>query len=234
MTDHVLFLKRVSWYSARNADRGKAIIMDNNRTIKAILFDLGNVIVKVVPDVPAKEYSSCCEMTDQRFMEYITNSDNVKKYQEGKLTSSRFFSRTKNFFRMDIGFHEFYRIWNSMFRPYPEMEGIVRNIRKNYPDIRLVLLSDTNEAHYEFLKQECEVLDLLDAWIVSYEVGKQKPHPYMYRAALKAAGTIPRDTFYTDDRQGLIDSARVMGICAFRFTGHEDLQKQLAVYRINV
>jgi putative hydrolase of the HAD superfamily len=218
----------------RNADKEEAIIMDNNRTIKAILFDLGNVIVKVAPDVPAKEYSAYCAMTEQRFMEYITNSDNVKKYQEGKLTSSRFFSRTKRFFRMDIGFHEFYRIWNSMFRPYPEMERIVRNIRKKYPDIRLVLLSDTNEAHYEFLKQECEVLDLLDDWIVSYEVGRQKPHPHMYRAALKAAGTIPKDTFYTDDRQGLIDSARVMGICAFRFTGHEDFQKQLAAYRINV
>jgi len=234
MKDHALFSKRVSRYSARDANRGEATNMNNNKTIKAILFDLGNVIVKVAPEVSAKEYSAYCAMTEQRFMEYITNSDNVKKYQEGKLTSSRFFSKTRSFFRMDIRFNEFYRIWNSMFRPYPEMEEIVRNIRKDYPDIRLVLLSDTNEAHYGFLKQECEVLDLLDAWVVSYEVGKQKPHPYMYRAALKAAGTIPRDTFYTDDRQELIDSARVMGVRAFRFTGHEDLREQLAAYQIRI
>jgi len=206
----------------------------NNKTIKAILFDLGNVIVRVLPEIAAKGYSDCCKMTEESFADYITGSDNVKKYQEGKLTSSRFFTRTKNFFKMDIKFREFYDIWNGMFRPYPEMEEIIGTIKKDYPDIRLVLLSDTNEAHYQFLEQQYAVLDLMDERILSYEVGKQKPHPRMFAAALDAAGSIPKNTFYTDDRPELINRARTIGIRAFQFTGHEDLRQQLSAYQIRV
>ncbi len=200
----------------------------NNKPIKAIFFDLGNVIVGVDPEAAGRKYHARCKAEEDEILDYIRDSDNMNRYQRGKLTSSQFYNKTCRALRMDMAFNEFYGVWNSMFYPYPETEEIIRAVRKDYPDIKLILVSDTNEAHYEFIKQQYRVLDLLDACILSYEVGRLKPHPEVFNRALNAAGSIPRDTFYTDDRRDYIDAARIMGIRAFQFTGQEQLREQLA------
>lgn len=193
--------------------------------IKTILFDLGNVLVNVDIARAAKTYSTFSKRKEEEFSHYIHTSRELKMYQEGKLTSSQFYAKTCRLFKMDIKFADFYDTWNSMFYPYPEMETIIKNIKKKYPHIKMILLSDTNEAHYTFIRKEYNILDLLDGFVLSFEVGKEKPHADMFKSALSLADTIPRDTFYTDDKAELTRAARVMGIRAFQFTGHEDLRE---------
>jgi HAD superfamily hydrolase (TIGR01509 family) len=205
-----------------------------SKTIKAMIFDLGNVVIKFDPNILDAEYRKYCKAREGAFVEYLLDSDNINKYMEGKLSSSRFYSKTKRMFRMDIKYGEFYGIWNAMFTSYPEMEEIIRKLKENYPQIKLILLSNTNEVHYNFVKEEYKVLDLFDGHLLSHEFGKQKPHPEIYKEAMRMAGTIPRDTFYTDDREDLIEAARIMGIKAYQFTGHEGLIKQLSKFGIEV
>ncbi|MFH1664545.1 MAG: HAD family phosphatase [Candidatus Omnitrophota bacterium] len=206
----------------------------NEKKIKAVFFDLGNVIIRFNPEILEEGYASFGKVEKGKFVDYIMGSDNVDGYMEGKLSSSRFYTRTRRLFRLDMKYNEFYSVWNSMFFPYPEMEEIVRALKVKYPGIKLVLVSNTNEAHYEFLKKEYEILDLFDGHVVSHEVGKQKPHPAIFSEALKTAGCISKNAFFTDDRPELVEGARTMGIHAFLFTGHNDLKKQLSKYNIHV
>jgi len=225
--------KRANNASLR-VDCPRTNFMTNKKTIKAILFDLGNVIVRFDTKTFEKGYSDYCIMREGSFIHYVTNSTNVNRYMEGRLNSSQFYSKTRRIFRMNISFTDFYRIWNSIFFPYPEMEHLIVAIKEKYPDVKLVLISDTNEAHYEFLREQYKVLDLLDDHVVSHEVGKQKPSLEMFREALRLAGTISKDTFYVDDRTDLIAAARVMGIHAFQFIGHLQLKEHLAKFGVEV
>lgn len=200
----------------------------STKTIKAILFDLGNVLIKLDFEAVEKGYATFCKLKPGEMINHIVESDLMNRYMEGKLNSHQFFRKTKNLFSMDIGLTEFYRIWNSMFHPYPEMEALITSIREKYPEIKMILVSNTNEAHYEFIKEEFSVLKLLDNFIVSHEFGVQKPDPAIYKEALRLAGTLPKETFYADDRPDLIEAARIMGIRAFQFTSHEELRAQLA------
>ncbi|MFH1846942.1 MAG: HAD family phosphatase [Candidatus Omnitrophota bacterium] len=202
--------------------------------IKAILFDLGNVLIKIDPEKLVQGLSEYGSVNANEVIDYFMDSDNMKKYTEGKLTSSYFYTRTCRFFKLKIKFREFYRIWNSIFHAYPEMEEIIRAIKKKYPDIKLVLVSNTNESHYEFIKENYNVIQLMDECVVSHEVKKQKPHANIFKQALKIAGSIPKHTFYVDDRLDLIDAARTMGIRAFQFTDHEAFLKDLARLGIQV
>jgi glucose-1-phosphatase len=204
------------------------------KTIKAAFFDLGNVLVKFDMEILVKGFSSYTKIKNPNFSEYVMNSPNTDKYMEGKLSSSKFYSRTKKLFKMDISYGDFYRVWNEIFTPYPEVEEIVKKIKTKYPELRLILVSNTNETHYNFLEKEYEVLALFDETILSHEVGCQKPDPDIFTKALLASGTIPKDTFYTDDRLDLIESARTMGIRAYHFTGHEKLISDLAKVNIFV
>lgn len=198
------------------------------KNIKAILFDLGNVLIKLDPDAVEKGYAAYAKIKEGEMVQHIMDSELMNAYMEGKITSEKFYKRTKKLFRMDIGLKEFYRIWNSMFHPYPEMEDLIKTIRAKYPALRMVLVSNTNEAHYEFIKQEFSVLKLLDEFLVSHEFGIQKPDPAIYLEALRIAGTLPKETFYADDRADLVEAARILGIHAFQFTCHEELRAQLA------
>ena len=201
-----------------------------NKTIKAILFDLGNVIIKFDLSVLEKEYSAYGKLAEGEFADFMMGAgqDLIDRYMEGKITSSQFYNKTKRMFKLDITFTDFYRIWNSMFYHYPEMEHLVRKIREKYPHVKLVLVSNTNEAHYNYLKENYDILDLLDGMIVSHEFGRQKPDRSIYTEALRLAGSIPKETFYTDDRPELVEAAREMGIRAFHFTGHDEFRAQIA------
>lgn len=204
------------------------------KTIKAILLDLGNVVVLVKPEAVQKGYAAHGKFEDAQMFNYVMDSDNLNRFQEGKITPSQFYNRTRRHFRLDISFSDFYKVWNDMFAHYPEMEEIIKTLKEKYPEVKLVLLSNTNEAHYEHIKKEYPILELLDGYVVSHELGKQKPHPDIYKEALKVAGTLPKETFYTDDRAELIDAARVMGIHAYQFTGHEEFRAHLSKFNIEV
>jgi len=204
------------------------------KEIKAILLDLGNVVVLVRAEAAHAGYSAYGKIDPDSMFRYVMDSENMNRYQEGRLNSSQFYEKTRRYFKIKISYADFYKVWNDMFERYLEMEEIIKTLKEKYPQIKLVLLSNTNQAHYEHIKKEYPILGLLDGHVVSYEVGRQKPHPEIYKEALKVSGTLPKETFYTDDRPELIEAARVMGIHAFQFTGHEAFRAQLAKFNIEV
>jgi len=213
-------------------ERGKVKMKDKN--IKAALFDLGNVLIRFDVDVLVKGFSLHTKIKNPDFFGYVMDSYNMNKYMAGKLTSSKFYTRTKKLFKLDISYGDFYRVWNSIFSPNTEVEDIVRAIKTKYPEVRLILVSNTNEAHYTFLEKEYDILGLFDEIVLSHEVGCQKPDPAIFTKALSAAGSISKETFYTDDRLDLIEAARVMGMRAYQFTTHDKLISDLAKVNIIV
>ncbi|MFA6636951.1 MAG: HAD family phosphatase [Candidatus Omnitrophota bacterium] len=202
--------------------------------VKAVFFDLGNVLVRFDVGILGKSLSPHSKVKDPDFESYVADSPDVNRYMEGKISSSQFYNRTKRHFKLDISYSDFYRAWNGIFYPYPEVENIVRSIKKKYPDIRLILVSNTNETHYSYLEKEYDVLEAFDEKILSHEVGCQKPDPDIFMKALSVSGALPKDIFYTDDRLDLIEAARVIGIRAYQFTSHDKLTSDLAKVNILV
>ena len=204
------------------------------KKINTIFFDLGNVLVKFDTSILVEGYSKYGAVTHERFTRFLTSSREVNGYMEGKINSSLFYTRAKRLFGLKVKYAEFYDVWNSMFRKDLEMERAVRNIREKHGDIRLVLLSNTNEAHFDFIRREYGFLDLFDHYIVSHEVGHQKPDRRIFRAALKAGVTPANRSFYTDDMPRFIKAAREMGMHAYQFTGYQDLKTTLEKFDIEI
>jgi len=211
--------------------------MENDKKtdeIKAIFFDLGNVIVKFDDKILEKGYGEHCKMKPGKFLEYLADSKDVDMYMCGKTTSSQFYSRATRAFKLKMKFYDFYHVWNSMFWKYPEVEEIILGLREKYPHIKLILLSNTNEQHFNFIRKEYGVLEVFDGFIVSHEVGRQKPKVDIYNAAIKLSGCVPKDIFYTDDVAKFIDAARVLGIKAFQFIDHNKLRSDLSRFGVIV
>ncbi len=56
--------------------------------------------------------------------------------------------------------------------------------------------------------------DLVDAVVLSFEVGVMKPDPAIYRIALERMGVGPEETTFVDDQPAYLDGARAIGMQA--------------------
>ena len=202
--------------------------------IKAIFFDLGNVLVGLNLKKVEKGYMRYGYKPDGRIWKFIMDSGISQKYMRGKISSREFYEKASMGLGMKIGYKDFYRVWNSMFYHFPDMEKLVRTLNKKYPKISLILVSDTNKVHFEFIREKYKILDLLDHYVVSFKVGEIKPNPVIYKAAIKLAQAKPREIFYADDRPDLIKAVRKLGLRAFHFTGAKALRERLRMLGVLV
>ena len=155
-------------------------------------------------------------------------------FEEGKLSASKFFGEVKKILNLRIGYDEFLPIWNEIFfltEDNHALYNLACSLKKHYT---LVLLSNINQAHYEYIKKAFPVLDAFHHIFTSFELGLTKPAPEVYKSILKKLGVSAGDIFYTDDRPELVESAKRLGVRAFVYKGINQLKNDLIESGVNI
>src|SRR5437762_7874862 len=111
--------------------------------------------------------------------------------------------------------------WSSVYLPGIIIsEELVRALKPNYP---LILVSNTNEAHFEFIRSRYRIVDYFDHFVLSYEVGSLKPDRKIFEHAITTANCSPDSLFFIDDREENITAATQLGIHAHLFRSQSGL-----------
>ena len=120
---------------------------------------------------------------------------------------------------------DFLKAWSCHFTLKPEMAEFVRGWRAHSP---LVLCSNTNAAHWDFIRAHYGIEKMVSAAVLSHEVRAEKPSPEMYLAAARAHGAAPEQCFFADDALAYVEGARKLGFKAHHFQGRAGLETALA------
>src|SRR5437762_12479837 len=105
--------------------------------------------------------------------------------------------------------------WSSVYLPGIIIsEELVGALKRNYP---LILVSNTNEAHFEFIRSRYRIIDYFDHFVLSYDVGSVKPDRKIFEHAITSANCAPDSLFFIDDRLEDITAAALLGIHAHLF-----------------
>jgi glucose-1-phosphatase len=198
--------------------------------IKTAIFDLGNVLVFFDFEKIISQVSSLSGLSSQKIKELLIQKELHKSYESGKISSEEMFEIFAQEAPKPFTFQEFFYAASDIFQPNDEIVPLIKSLKAG--GLRLVLLSNTSPAHYEFLTSLLPILSLFDAKILSYEVGAVKPDPKIYMAALKAAHCSPQECFYTDDIPEYVAAARTHGIWAEVFTDVPTLRTLLTKYQL--
>ena len=193
-------------------------------TVKAFLFDLGNVLVRFDHMAAARKITEGTGASPEKLFEMFFESPLVVEHDTGRISTRRFYEEVSRQVGMRISYEKFLEVWNDIFVSDEKMVRLVDRLLQQYP---CFLISNTNRPHFEYLRGLCPVLDRLSGWILSYEVGHLKPNPAIYRRALEMAGRSPGEIFYVDDRDDLIQAAHAIGFQTHRFGGFEGLAAEL-------
>jgi len=196
--------------------------------IKAIVFDLGRVLVDFDHRIAAKKIASFADKDENEILGLFFDSEITMSFEEGKLSPLQFFLKVKEMLNLELDYESFVRIWQEIFffsEKNRQVYELALSLKEHY---RLALLSNINALHFEYIGRAFPVFGAFHDIITSFQLGLIKPNPLIYQKTLQILQSSPEQTFYTDDRAELITSARGLGIQGFVFTGVEQLKKDLS------
>ncbi|MBI4397586.1 MAG: HAD family phosphatase [Candidatus Omnitrophica bacterium] len=193
--------------------------------IRAILFDLGNVLVDYEPNIFLSRLHEYSKISTSELMRYFLNSPLDVAYTEGKISSEEFFETAAGELGLQCGPGLFRDFWCDIFSAKKEMEELVGEVKKNYP---VWALSNTNEWHFEFLRPKFGFLSLIDKYFLSFRLKCQKPDPKIYEQVIRSTGFEPNEIFFVDDLETNVKSARAMGLRATVFRSARQLKQEFS------
>ena len=135
-------------------------------SIKAVLFDLGKVLIHFDFDPAFKRLAEHSGKRPDEIRAFFASSELEVLYDGGKITSRHFYLKIKQGLGLSLTYAQFQRIWNKIFTPVPGMAALVARVGRSR---RLVLVSNTNAMHFAFLKKRYPVLKKFDRHILSYK-----------------------------------------------------------------
>jgi putative hydrolase of the HAD superfamily len=193
--------------------------------IKALIFDLGGVIV---PFDFKRSYSALAELCScpaEEIPKRIGATDLVTRFETGQIESKPFVEKVSALLDLRIGYDEFCQIFSSIFAAETLIpDWFLERLRRNYT---LLLLSNTNAIHFDMLSAAYPILRHFDHLVLSYRQGAMKPSPLIFQRAVELANCEPEECFFTDDISSYVEAARRLGIAAVQFRSFEELQVEL-------
>jgi len=155
----------------------------------------------------------------------------ILDYESGKISTVDFYRLVSKKLKLNVSLEKFKQLWGNMFLPEPLLsESFLEALKKTY---RLILLSNTNEIHFEFVREKYSILSYIKEYVLSYQVGWMKPDKQIYREAIERTGVQPEEIFFTDDRQENVEAARSTGIQAVQFHSEHELKREMRLLGIS-
>jgi len=193
--------------------------------IKAVILDLGGVVVPLDFQLGYATFSNLTPYSSGEIERRILATGLIDELETGRVEPEEFARLMSAALDLDIPFSQFSELWGSIFLPDTLIseELLVKIGRRN----KLLLLSNTNAIHFDFIQRNYPLMERFDDFVLSHEVGVMKPGAEIYRVAIERAGCLPEECFFTDDRQENVTGALREGIESCRFTTQERLVAEL-------
>jgi glucose-1-phosphatase len=197
--------------------------------IKAIVTDLGGVIVKGDKSLRAAKLAQYASATQKAILEHFSDTvvmDIEKEFSLGIITPEEFFQEcVRKFAIKGLSFAGFKEIYGAAFDLNQEIVDILEDHALSR---KIILLSNTNQIHYDSISQKyVEVFNMFSAQALSFKLHLLKPDPKIYLEAAKMAGVMPEECVYIDDLKDYAKAAEAVGMKAIHFQNAEHMKEAL-------
>jgi len=193
--------------------------------IKAVISDMGNVILPFDISLFLRkiaEYSSLKK--DEVIKIPILHYGLIESFCKGEISPKKYYDSMKEIFKADIKFKEFRKIYCDIFSLD---NSVLKTLNELKDKTKLLLLSNTDTLHFNFIKKRYPEILIFDDYILSYETGWVKPEDEIFRVALEKSEENPENIVFIDDREENIQAAEKTGMKTIHFDSKMDLKVEL-------
>jgi len=200
--------------------------------IKYIIFDLGQVIVKV----DLKKFLINFGQEFQIDPAILINGQYDGIHQDfmiGKINEDEFHKKTCDRFEQFVPIERFRHIWNTMLSG--EMDGTSDIINKLHQQkYSLVVLSNIDPWHFDYCKRNIPVLQKFERLFLSYDLKMKKPDPEIFLQIAKELNARASQCLFIDDTIENIDQAQSLDFRTIHFENAQRLQQELELLNVKI
>lgn len=178
-----------------------------------LIFDFGGVILNINPELTIDGFR---KLGGEDGLSKINESGILWEFERGEISKEVLYTRIQQLLGKKITEKDFQDIWCALLLNYvPERIDWIQKLSKTH---RLLMLSNTNEIHFEFfsrkLKNEFGVsfYDLFSEVYLSHKMGLIKPDLRIYEQVIKEQKLDPEKTLFIEDTKENTDAAQSLGI----------------------
>jgi len=192
----------------------------------AVIFDLGNVLVRWNPRLLYEQLITDADELEQFFETVITN-EWIRAQDAGRPFAEGIAVLTARFPHYESEIRAFWERWEEMV-PGP-IDGSVE-ILADLKRRRTPLYALTNWSHETFpiARPRFPFFDWFDGIVVSGEIGLLKPHAPIYRHLLERFGLTAENCVFIDDSAANVAGAEAVGMTGLHFQSPDKLREELA------
>lgn len=178
-----------------------------------IIFDFGGVILDINPDLSRNRFA---EMLGVEKAFKLEEEQLPQLYEKGQISRAEFVDRINLIAGTDFSEKEILEAWNAMLLNYrPARIEWINRLRATH---RLLLLSNTNDAHFEYFHNKLMAeygvtfYQLFDHVYLSHEMGMLKPSHEIFNAVIAEQKLSPKHTLFIEDTNLNAVAAREVGL----------------------
>ena len=178
-----------------------------------IIFDFGGVILDIDPDLSRRRFAKILGIENARKLE---TEQLPQLYETGSISRSEFVARINQIAGTQLSDSEILAAWNAMLLNYkPARIEWIKRLHKTH---RLLLLSNTNDAHFEYFHNKLiaeygvTFYQLFDHVYLSHEMGLLKPSHEIYEAVIAEQKLDLQHTLFIEDTARNVAGAQEVGL----------------------
>jgi 2-haloacid dehalogenase len=194
--------------------------------IKAIIFDLGNVLIDWNPDYVFKKMFDD-EEKKTHFFQNICTSDWNEQQDAGRSLKEGTEELVAKHPEWKDHIEAYYGRWTEMLGgPIQDSVEIFRQLKESRK-YKLYALTNWSAELFPIALERYDFLHWFDGRVVSGEEKLRKPHPEFYQLLLDRFHLMPGETLFIDDNLRNVKAAEALGINGIHFTSPQGLKEAL-------
>ncbi len=189
--------------------------------IDTLIFDFGNVFI----DLDLEEgLKTTLKDLDVENLPPVTVKIN-EAYEVGAISTDAFILHYTSTFK-NLNRDAFIKLWNLILKTFPKHRLEFLQQLKATGKYKLILLSNTNTLHIDWIKQHVPFYNAFkacfDAFYLSHEIKLRKPNETIFQFVLSTHHLKPETCLFIDDNSDNIATAKRLNIKTWHITPYKE------------
>ncbi len=197
-----------------------------SNAIRAIIFDLGGVILRTDDRQSRNELAKKLGVTPEALEDIVFNNPVARRAEEGQVPVEEAWIETARLLHFPKD--EIPAVRKAFFQGDQVDFGLIEFIQQLRGRFTTLLLSNTWVVDLpRFLRDDLQIPDTFDYILSSADLQMAKPSPRIFQRALDMAQCRPEEAIFVDDAERNILAAAALGIRTVRFRSTEQAEAEV-------
>lgn len=203
----------------------KTIICICDFMIKAILFDIGEVVIEEDFIGFFAKLEEERKLKTKTLYKSILHVDAWVEYNKGMITEDQLIDSIVKKKDVDRELLEYIKNnWRKILSPNKKIVDLIKKLKKNY---KVYALSNVDKETVKYIQDRWKIYDIFDGEILSCDIGMVKPDKDIFDYALKVSGCKNNEILFIDNYGINIRAAESFGIKSIKYESFEQLVNDL-------